>query len=509
MRISRGLLPLLLLIAIAAVAREAIAQPAPSGDNAAAEMFRQRKAAEAQEVAGEFAVCAHTYLQLFESSAKLERSEELLYNAGICYEHAKLIPEAIAAYARLEQDFPSSALVARAIIRRASAAAAIADFAQAAQAYQTYATRYAGEKDAPGAQLTAVTYYRALGKDCQAIAGMETFVKHYQRRLASESADVVWGLAKLYERADKPQEAAKTYLRYLKVFGKKGGADRELVANAKLGEILWKQSCKRSTQDGSCTRIKRVGKSHRQCGPLSITAIEVMARPRRQVAKAQQHLRQALALAQHGALEKAPDPARKAVALSALSATRFYLAQEQYEAFLGLQLPPDLDFSDPAKREDSTRRMAEWMRETQNSMSSAMRPYEDVRSLRGSHPSWAIASATRIGQIALQLHDLHLTSEIPRAIRRGPNADANVTAYCSGLTSRLESLEELSAEAFSFGLNLSTLTNWFDDWSRLCESALARLRPEVFPLAREVHGPRYAAGFDAPRERLLDGARRL
>ena len=45
---------------------------------------------------------------------------------------------------------------------------------------------------------------------------------------------------------------------YLKQWGTKGGVDREIIANVKLGEMKWKDSCPVEGVNGACVEIIRV-----------------------------------------------------------------------------------------------------------------------------------------------------------------------------------------------------------------------------------------------------------
>src|SRR5690606_36312260 len=44
---------------------------------------------------------------------------------------------------------------------------------------------------------------------------------------------------------------------YLKIYGKNGGLDRRIVAEASIGQILWRQSCTKGLLYDSCITIKR------------------------------------------------------------------------------------------------------------------------------------------------------------------------------------------------------------------------------------------------------------
>jgi tetratricopeptide (TPR) repeat protein len=84
-----------------------------------------RKRAEDRERAKDYAGCGRAYWAIVTQHPKAPRADELLYNAGICFEHAGMIDEAKAAHKRLIRGFRRSALRPRSqqILRRLREAA--------------------------------------------------------------------------------------------------------------------------------------------------------------------------------------------------------------------------------------------------------------------------------------------------------------------------------------------------------------------------------------------------
>lgn len=463
-----------------------------------------RKAAEQLEKDGRHILCGQAYLAIYNEAPDAEGMDEVLYNAGVCFEDGKSIGLAIRMYGILDKKFPKSTRNQKALVRMGSAYGSIAHYENAAKKYEDYAKRFGGEKDAPNALQNAVTYRKGIGHDKEAIANIEAFVKQYKKRLKNEAASAMFGLAGIYEKQGNTDAVIKAYKRYIKEIGKGGGADRLLIANAKIGELLWNQSCKVKENNGACVKIvreratRRRGKRKKrrgvqlptQCGPESKIKLTVLPRDKRRAKEARKFFNTALKQMKKGAIEKAPDPGRKAAAIYWMAASKFYLNGEDYEKFLAIKFPTKLNFSErnAKKAKDSLKRFTKWIEDKKKLAVKVNSTYEDVRNIKGGGAAWAVAGAARIGQVSQNFADGLFTAEIPKDVRTGPYAEDGVDAYCDAVTEQAQPLENLSLNAFGFCLNLSTELNWFNDWSRLCEKELGQIRPADYPTATEFHG---------------------
>ena len=102
----------------------------------------------------------------------------------------------------------------------------------------------------------------------------DRFIKLYGRKLRLQSAEVAFA-AIAGPRDESPESrdrAIAEIQRYIKRFGRVGGAGRLVAAYARLGELLWQKSCKTGAdRDGVCTAIRspksppRIGRP-RRCG---------------------------------------------------------------------------------------------------------------------------------------------------------------------------------------------------------------------------------------------------
>ncbi len=482
-----------------------------------------RKAAEALEKSGKYVDCGTAYLDIFNRDPNGDKNDEVLYNAGVCFEKGKSIGAAIAVFGILSKRFPNSKVTQRAIARLGKAYAAIAWYDKAAEKYELYAKKFGGEEDAFQALSDAVFYRKGIGDDDKAIADTNFFIKQYKRKKPKQAAAADYSLTSIYEKQGDNDKVVKHLRKYLKEHRKSGGVDRELVAHVKIGMILWEQSCKVKGVMGACVKVTRA-RSHRrygkkrkkaelptQCGPESKIKLTVVDRDRRLAKQARDEFNRAIRLWKNGkALDKVPGEndaekaSRKSTMIKYYAAAKFYLAEQDYEKFLAIKFPQKLDF-DPnkkKKREKSLKIFLKWIQEKKDAMAKLSTPrgaqdekgralpvgkYREVLEITGGGAHYAIAAAARIGQLSQNFSDALFTASIPKDVRSGQFAEDKVDAYCDELTTRADPLEAISVNAFSFCLTTSTELNWFNEWSKLCERELGQIRPQDFPSTAEVY----------------------
>ena len=102
------------------------AQPVPEAPRE--EALELRKRAEDLERAGKYIACAEPFTELYRQDPDAQQMDQVLDNAGVCFEMGKSVGWAMQAYSLLEKRFPQTKTVRRAIIRRASLAASVIDY---------------------------------------------------------------------------------------------------------------------------------------------------------------------------------------------------------------------------------------------------------------------------------------------------------------------------------------------------------------------------------------------
>ena len=320
--------------------------------------------------------CGDKYFEIYNSDPDAKKADLLLYNAGVCYEQAKQVGLAIAAFSKLNERFEKSVHRQKALVRMGSNYAAIAYYKQAAEKYEEYSSRFGGEKDAANALSNAVIYRKGIGDDTQAIRDTESFVKKYKNKQKDKAAEAYFSMTGIYEKQGKDEDAKRHLEKYLKQFGSSGGRDRVVIAHAKIGKILWEQSCRGKTVNGSCivetrkratrrTKRRKGSKLPKQCGPESKIKLRVVERDAGLVRKAMKHFKTAASEYRRfkpksikGDLRKS----RTAAAVYWFAAARFLSVEGEYEKFLAKEFPTGLDFdpNNKKKAEKSMKRFTDW-----------------------------------------------------------------------------------------------------------------------------------------------------
>jgi tetratricopeptide (TPR) repeat protein len=447
-----------------------------------------------------FAVCGQRYLDIYNRNPEAADNDQVLYNAGVCFQEGKAISAAITAFNRLEKYYPDSKIMARGVAQLGKLYGDIAFYDRASEKLEQYARKYAGEQDAYNALSEAVFFRKGIGDDARAIDDTRYFVKMFSQNKPQDAAGAMFALTGVYEKQGDGDAVIQHLRAYLHQFGDKGGADRLVIAYTRIGEVLWHQSCPVQEVDGSCIQVSREraisgkrpsgrngGEQRRQCGPASKIKLIVVKRDERK-------LRDAMAAFTAASREYEKRQGKtggdEAAARHYYGLARLADADRDFEAYLDLRFPQGLNF-DPRREMKgiaarSNQRLNDWVAQKQKVGGTARTKYNAVFAIKDSADS--IAAAARIGQISQDFSDALFTAEIPTNVRTGPFAQDATDAYCDRLQEIADPLEATSLEAYGTCLSKSTELGWFSDWSRLCERELGRIRPEAYPTTSELRG---------------------
>jgi TolA-binding protein len=451
-----------------------------------------------------FVECGNAYLAIYNIDPEADANDEVLYNAGVCFEDGRSLGAAMDVYRTLQRYYPKSKLSARATARLGRSYADMAKYGEAAQTLEQYAKKYAGETDAFDAMSDAVFFYKGVGNDAKAIEDTRYFVRTYGAKKPAEAAAAAFSLTAIYEKQGDADALIKHLRAYIRDHGSKGGAARLVTAHSKLGLTLLRASCPVTGVDGACVKVIReratrtVASTSRasrvqktQCGPDSKVKLTVLDRDARRVRDA----RTALAAAgrEYAKLRAATPDFEKAIATNPELAIARHQAAEarlaeatlDLEAYFGLAFPTNLDFDprQPAVAKKSLARFDAWFANKEAAGKRAAEKLSTVLELTDNAAS--IAAVARLGQIAQNFADSLFTAEIPKNLRTGPFAEDKVEAYCDTLTEKAEPLADRAVAAFGTCLAKSTELGWFSEWSQLCERELGQIKPEEFPTASE------------------------
>jgi len=414
---------------------------------------------------------------------------------------------------------PEHPLAKRALYRIGAGKQQLAFYEAAAENYEAFAKRYPGEPEARTALGNATVFREGLQQTREALSDMDAFVAFYGGRDPQDAAGVFFQKGEVYEMQDRVDDLRAHLRGYLDRWAKHGGLDRQVQAHFRLGELAWRGSCARATDDGACMHVDRLTASRgrqvidaanrqlktrkrTQCGPATKSKIVLYDRNRAQASAAEDHFRAAIDLWKGG---DAGNPivgrdaeARRAGGAYAAAGAAFYLAEKDYEDLLRLRFPQNLDFTKPSAKDsprrqaavakklaDSNKRFAAYLDEKTRMIEKTRLRYLDVFKLR--QAQWTIAAAARVGQLHQDFAGQLYTAEIPKDLPdTDPWGNHPRDLYCEALEDKAEKVEVKAVDSFRACLSAATQQSWFNNWSRLCERELNQLKPAEFPVSSEA-----------------------
>jgi tetratricopeptide (TPR) repeat protein len=457
------------------------------------------KEAKATKDFSKYVACGQAYFDIYNRNPEAKENDEVLYNALVCYHEGKSVGAAIITFNALAKYYPNSKLMPRAVGRIGKAYGDVAFYDKAADKLEEYSKKYAGEKDAYQALSDAVFYRKGIGDDAKAVADTKFFIDTFGRKNPNEAANAMFSLTSIYEKQGDKDAIIKHLREYIAKFGATGGADRKVIAYAKIGLNLWEQSCKVKSVDGSCVTIVReraistqkqkrkkgAAEQPTQCGPESKIKLTVVKRDDRKMREA---------IAAFDAAEKEFEKVGgktggdEGGARYYYAQSKFAEADKDFEAYLDLKFPEGLNF-DPAPekkaiKEKSLKRFEEWFKKRSTVGGTARAKYEDV--LKVNDAATSIATYARLAQISQNLSDALFTAAIPQDVRTGQFADDKVEAFCDKMSEVAEPLDTTATKDYGVCLNKSTELGWFSEWSKMCERELGQINPNEYPTASEL-----------------------
>jgi tetratricopeptide (TPR) repeat protein len=482
--------------------------------------------------------CALSFLAAADTIPDHKEHAQRLYNAGLCFQNARLIGQAIKAREQLAHDHPKDILAQRALFQIAAGYHQLAYYSEAAKRYEEFAKQFPGEKQAFTALGNAYAFRIGLGEFDKAVEDMNSFVKYYGDKKPADAANVVFQMSEVYEKQSKNDDLARHLDAYLKKWGAKGGIDKQILAHFKLGQLAWNKSCPQEGVNGACLKVDRVtmnGKTkaiyeinskikdkkkklkeklRTQCGPPTSSKITVYDRNSKAAGEAQKHFDEVLKLWAHGDAEKklssqVPNQgeaaSRDVFMRFAVAGAAFYKAEQVYEQFLKVKFPQGLDFQQPTqfdskrvaeakkkKLEDSNKKFMAYLTEKSKLAEKLAGPsadkkgmYDFVLDYHVAH--WTIAASARIGQVFADFVNQLYTAEIPKDLKEQDEwGNRPREIFCDALVDKAEPIESKAVVGYDLCLKAATKESWFNEWSTMCEVELNQLKPSEYPLAAEA-----------------------
>ena len=384
-----------------------------------------------------------------------------LYNAGVCFEHARSVTAALAMYGQLERAYPRDQLAQRAQARRANIYLRIGWYAEAAQELEAYARRWPGGDEASDALENALRLRAALGDEAAARKNGERWIALFGGKRPREAGEIALWLADHTREHGTLDGGVRAYRDWLKRFG--GRADRHVVAGAyvALGRLQWDASCKAkgSPARGLCLAARRRDPEPR----CSAAPPAVATRDAALAGDAHATLVQAVRVAQASGDEHARLIADMA---------RLLLADARLEAALAVEMPAPSVASGGALTPAGQKAIASWLAEWQRELADARRAYEEL--LRSPNVRVSVQAAGRIAWLTQHAADTLASARLPAW--KKPRLDELRGAYCDALQDAAAPLEQTAQAAAEACLARAAKTGVVEE-AALCVAVHDRHHP--------------------------------
>lgn len=471
-----------------------------------------------------FVKCGDQYVAVWNEFEDHDRADTLLFNAARCYEAAYLVGRAIQLRNALLDKYTSSQHYQKTLKELGENYQAIAYYDKAAERFEQYAQKYTKDKYASTALQNAYLFRLGLGDDTKAQENLTKYEGLYKRKDPKTAAKIFWSK---HDLLDSDEEKLKHAREYIATYGNKGGVDRRAVAEAAIGQILWRQSCSKPLLYDSCITVKRkkatAGEDKRtkaeklrkkakrgkkkkadipkHCGSATQGIITVHERDKKQVAVAQKHFATVLKLASRKPDIPEGDIRRLEDFKNAYGMSMVYTADQKYEEYLTVELPEGLDFVVEEWKKDSG--VPKWEKEykeqlkTKEESSKKFKEFFDRKvglsqelikryaKVKGSgSPYWVLAAAARTAVLSQNFADQLYRAEVPRSFK----TEDQYFAYCDALADQAEVPQKMALDAFTYCLQRSTEFQFFNDFSRMCEEELQQRNPDQYPATNEMFG---------------------
>ncbi len=481
--------------------------------------------------------CAETFLEIYNDYGdEHEKADTLIWNSTLCYDASYLLGQAVRWRKFLLEKFPDSKHYKDTLDYLGGNYQAIAMYGKAAERLEAYADKYKKDEDSAVKLQNAYLFRLGLGEEDQAETNLRKFESFYKAKNPQKAAKIFWSKHDLLKSDSEKIDHAKAYL---KAYGKKGGNDRRIVAEAAIGQILWRQSCKKGLLYDSCITIQRKkakpGEKSRQrqkelkrkarmakkkkqdddgsgkkgkekiekfCGTATAGIITVHDRDSKIAKEAQKRFSTVKSLAK-SKVDIPPDDLRRIEDFrNAVAMAQVYSADVDYEEYLTVEMPGDLNFhveeykkdsglpkwekeykEQVKKRDDSVKRFSDFMEKKLKLGQKLITAYDGVVAQKQS-PYWMLAAAARSAMVSQNFADQLYRAEVPKNFK----TEEEYFAYCDALSDKAVPIEQAALEKFTYCLDRSTTFQFFNEFSRLCEAELQQRDPDKYPSTEELFG---------------------
>ncbi|TXD34583.1 tetratricopeptide repeat protein [Lujinxingia vulgaris] len=372
------------------------------------------------------AECFVAYASDFPDSEYVDKA---LYNAALDFERLREIGPAIQVRLHLLRVRPSSELAPETLFNIGGNYHALAVYSEASRFYEAFVRNFPDHEKAEDALSNASTFRQGLGQYDEAIANYERYMELFASENKQETAEVFFQIAQIYEEQGKKNEAFEQYQQYLRRHAEHGTNDRMLEARVKVGLHHWNNGGRNGRRD----------------------ALEEFERTLRVYERMSEEER-----------------AEMTTGRDAAAQAKFMMAEDIFERAAALSI-------DSSDAEELTKKTMAKM----EAIDEARVAYEEV--IVFGRPDWAIAALYRIGSGYQNFAETFRDSPVPSRLTYEQQE-----IYRGILEDRASMIEDKAVEMYREALATARRANWFNQYSRQAEVALADLRPREFRKPSEM-----------------------
>jgi TolA-binding protein len=485
-----------------------------------------------------FEKCATQFVEVFNKFEDHDKASTLLWNAAECSDAAYQVGQAITLRKALLERYPESEHARDTLKYLAESYQAVAYYDDAATRYEEFAEKYPKDGESPDALQNAYLFRLGLGQETKAKDNLVKYESVYKKKDVEKAAKIFWSEHDLLKSVTAKRAHAEEYL---KVYGKKGGLDRAVVAEAVIAQTDWRRSCDEPLLYDSCISVKRKralsgveeiekrkkleekakkkaeeeAKNEKEgdikkpkfrppknCGSATQGIITVHTRGKKRREQAQARFRNILKSIGKGKVSIPADDIKRAEDFkNAWAMSMVYVADEKYEQYLKIEMPEDLDFQveeylkdsgipswekkykeQLAKAEDSKKRVGKFFEDKMKLGKELQDQYAVVKET-GS-PYWVLAAAARTASVLQNFADQLYRADVPQDFR----SEEQVWAYCDALADQADPVQEQAMAAYTYCIERSTEFQFFNEFSRLCEEEMQQRNADKYPATNELFG---------------------
>ncbi|RAL22924.1 hypothetical protein DL240_08510 [Lujinxingia litoralis] len=374
----------------------------------------------------EAAECFVAYASDFPESEFVDKA---LYNAALDFERLREIGPAIQVRLHLLRVRPSSELAPETLFNIGGNYHALAVYSEASRFYEAFVRNFPDHEKAEDALSNASTFRQGLGQYDEAIANYERYLELFASGNRQESAEVFFQIAQIYEEQGKQEEAFRQYRQYLRKHAEHGTNDRLLEARVKLGLHYWNSGGRSGRRD------------------------------------ALQEFERTLRLYERMSEEERAD---MTTGRDAAAQAKFMIGEDIFERAAAISI-----------NSPNAKVLQRKATEKIEAIEEARKAYEEV--ILFGRPDWAIAALYRIGSGFQNFAESFRESPVPSQLTYEQQE-----IYRGILEDRASAIEDQAVVMYREALNTARRANWFNEYSRNAEVALAELRPREFRKPSEM-----------------------